>query len=291
MQAAVQAPASLRRSSRRLSSTITRVLLIVLPLAVAAAVVVPQLLTPHDPFKIAGALRLEEPGAEFWLGTDHLGRDMFSRLIIGTRPSLLIAAGVCALAAGVGLFTGLIAGYYRWLDNVVMRLMDAMMAFPAIVLALAIVAILGRSVTNLIFAIAVVYAPQISRVCRSAVLACREQDYVTAAVAGGASDWWVITRHLLPNVLPVLSVQATYFFARALIYEASLSFLGLGLPPDIPTWGSILGEGRRFLRDAPWTTVFPGLTIAAAVVAINLFGDRLRDRLDPRLRALDRAPR
>lgn len=254
-------------------------------------VVYPQALVIHDPFAIAGRLRLEPPSSSFWLGTDHLGRDMLSRIIIATQPSLLIAGGVVILATAGGTIGGLLAGYYRRLDNVIMRIMDGMMAFPAILLALAIVAVLGRTVPNLIMAISVVYAPQIGRVCRSAVLSCREQDYVTAAIAGGGSDYWIMTRHLLPNVIPVLAVQATYFFARAILTEASLSFLGLGLPPDTPTWGTILGEGRRFLRDAPWTSIFPGLAIATAVIAINIIGDVVRDRVDPRLRSLDRSSR
>lgn len=258
---------------------------------VLLAAIYPAALMPHDPFGIDGSRRLEPPGSIYWLGTDHLGRDLLSRIIFGTQPSLLIAAGVVILATSVGLVAGMLAGFYRRFDNIIMRVMDGMMAFPAIMLALAIIAIMGRSVTNLILAVAIVYAPQIGRICRSAVLACRELDYVTAAVAAGASDFWVMTRHLLPNVMPVLVVQATYFFARALLTEASLSFLGLGLSPDEPSWGTILGEGRRFLRDASWTTIFPGFTIAISVVVLNVFGDVIRDRLDPRLKAVDRSTR
>lgn len=255
---------------------------------VLLAVIYPEALTPYNPFAISGARRLLPPGWPYLAGTDHLGRDMMSRIIIGTQPSLLIAGGVAIVAVTAGLIGGMLAGYYRRLDNLIMRIMDGMMAFPAIMLALAIVAIMGRSIINLIIAIAIVYAPQIGRVCRAAVLACREQDYVTGAVAAGATDFWIMTRHLLPNVMPVLAVQATYFFARALLTEASLSFLGLGLPPDVPTWGMILGEGRRFLRDAPWTTIMPGLTIALSVVVLNVLGDQIRDRLDPRLKLIDR---
>lgn len=255
---------------------------------VLLAAIYPAALMPHDPFDIVGSRRLMPPGPIYWLGTDHLGRDLLSRIIFGTQPSLLVASGVVALATSIGLIGGMLAGFYRRFDNVIMRVMDGMMAFPAIMLALAIIAIMGRSVSNLVLAIAIVYAPQIGRVCRSAVLACRELDYVTAAVAAGASDFWVMTRHLFPNVMPVLIVQATYFFARALLTEASLSFLGLGLSPDEPSWGTILGEGRRFLRDASWTTIFPGLAIALSVVILNVFGDVIRDRLDPRLKAVGR---
>jgi peptide/nickel transport system permease protein len=257
-------------------------------LLVLIAVVHPETILPHDPFAIDGSRRLEAPDWSYVLGTDHLGRDILSRIIVGTQPTLLIAGGVVVLAILGGTIGGMVAGYYRQVDNLVMRIMDGMMAFPAVMLALAIIAILGRSITNLIIAIAIVYTPQVGRICRSAVIACREQDYVTGAVAAGASDFWIMTRHLLPNVMPVLIVQATYFFARALITEASLSFLGLGLPPDVPTWGTILGEGRSFMRDAPWTTIFPGIAIAVSVITLNVIGDLIRDRLDPRLKRISR---
>jgi peptide/nickel transport system permease protein len=282
---ATTTPAKRKRSAWRTSG---RILMVVAGGLVLLAVVHPEALIPHDPFAISGALRLKPPAWPYVFGTDHLGRDVLSRIIIGTQPSLLISGGVVVLAVAGGLVGGMLAGFYRRLDNIIMRIMDGMMAFPAIMLALAIVAIMGRSIVNMIIAIAIVYTPQIARVCRSAVLACREQDYVTGAFAAGASDFWIMTRHLLPNVMPVLAVQATYFFARALLTEASLSFLGLGLPPDVPTWGMVLGEGRRFLRDAPWTTIFPGMAIALSVVALNVLGDHIRDRLDPRLKTIDR---
>lgn len=254
----------------------------------SVALVWPQALMPHDPFAISGMDRLRPPSARFWLGTDHLGRDLLSRIILGTRPSVIVATGVVLLATTAGVVTGILAGYYRRLDNPTMRIMDGMMAFPDIMLALAILAIMGRSVFNLIVVVAIVFTPQIARFTRSLVLAYREVEFVLAAVAAGASDLRVMWRHLLPNMMPAVTVQATFFFARALLTEASLSFLGLGLPPEVPSWGMLLGQGRPFLREAPWTTIFPGLALATAVVVLNLLGDAVRDRLDPRLRGIER---
>ncbi|MBI4279781.1 MAG: ABC transporter permease [Armatimonadetes bacterium] len=275
--------------SRRRPAAYARLALGAAALGFLAVVLVwPQALMPRDPFAISAPNRLHPPDAEFPLGTDHLGRDLLSRIILGTRPSVLVSTGVVVLATTAGLIAGVTAGHYRRLDNIVMRIMDGMMAFPAIMLALAILAIMGRSVFNLILAVAIVYTPQIARVSRSVVLAYRETDFVAAAVASGATDLRVVWRHLLPNCIPAVTVQATYFFARALLTEASLSFLGLGLPPEVPSWGMLLGEGRRYMQEAPWTTIFPGLAIAVAVVILNVAGDTVRDRLDTRLRNLER---
>lgn len=274
-------------SGRRFGAGVRGALAVSAVLCLLLVLMRPQALMPQDAFAISADHRLQPPGPAFVLGTDHLGRDLLSRIILGTRPSVLVSSGVVLLATTAGLMTGMVAAFYRRLDNLIMRIMDGMMAFPAIMLALAILAIMGRSVVNLILAVAIVYTPQIARVSRSLVLAYREADFVSAAVATGASGLSVMWRHLLPNVIPGVMVQATYFFARALLTEASLSFLGLGLPPDVPSWGMVLGEGRRFLREAPWTTIFPGLAIAGTVVIVNVLGDVVRDRLDPRLKGIE----
>jgi peptide/nickel transport system permease protein len=248
-----------------------------------AVVAVPLTFTPYDPFAVSGSDRLRPPSLQHPLGTDHLGRDLLSRVILGVRPSLLVAVGTVAVSLSAGLVFGLLAGFYRRLDNLLMRVMDGLMSFPYILLAIAVLAVLGRNTANLILAISVVYTPFIARITRSVILSYREATFVEAAMALGASDLRILARHLLPNVVPIIAVQATYFSARALLTEASLSFLGLGLPPEMPSWGTLLGDGRRFLRSAPWVSIFPGVAISLTVLVLNVAGDAIRDRLDPRV--------
>jgi peptide/nickel transport system permease protein len=258
-------------------------------LALVAGVVVVGLLSPvlaGDPLRIDVARRLTAPGSAHWFGTDDVGRDVWSRVVYGARLSLLVGTAVVALSFVLGLGCGLIAGYYRRLDNVVMRVMDGLMAFPAIILAIALMASLGPSVLNVIVAIGVVYAPRVARIVRGSVLVIRETTYVEAARALGASDIVVIARHVLPNCLSPVIVQASFVFAAAVLTEAALSFLGVGVPPYVPSWGNILAEGRLYLQQAPWLVLYPGAAIMLTIFGLNLLGDGLRDALDPRLRGI-----
>jgi peptide/nickel transport system permease protein len=232
--------------------------------------------------------RLTAPGAAHWFGTDDVGRDVWSRVVYGARLSLLVGAAVVLLAFAVGLVCGLAAGYWRRLDNPVMRVMDGLMAFPAIILAIALMASLGPSVANVIVAIGVVYAPRVARIVRGSVLVIRETTYVEAARALGVSDVVIVMRHVLPNCLSPVIVQGSFVFAAAVLTEAALSFLGVGVPPYVPSWGNILAEGRLYLQQAPWLVLYPGAAIMLTIFGLNLLGDGLRDLLDPRLRGLVR---
>jgi peptide/nickel transport system permease protein len=258
-------------------------------LALVAVVVIVGVLSPvlaGDPLRIDVARRLTAPGPAHWFGTDDVGRDVWSRVVYGARLSLVVGVAVVALSLVMGLACGLTAGYYRRLDNVVMRVMDGLMAFPAIILAIALMASLGPSVLNVIVAIGVVYAPRVARIVRGSVLVIRETTYVEAARALGASDPIVIARHVLPNCLSPVIVQASFVFAAAVLTEAALSFLGVGVPPYIPSWGNILAEGRLYLQQAPWLVLYPGAAIMLTIFGLNLLGDGLRDLLDPRLRGV-----
>jgi peptide/nickel transport system permease protein len=228
--------------------------------------------------------RLLPPGGQFWLGTDHVGRDLMARVAYGGRLSLSIGLAVMLISGVCGTIVGVAAGYFRRLDNPVMRLMDALMAFPAILLAIAISATLGGSTLNAVIALSAVYTPRTARIVRANTLVVREMDYVKAALVAGASGLRVMLRHILPNSLAPLIVQTTFVFAYAVVAEAILSFLGIGAQPPTPSWGNIIAEGRNYIRDAPWITLFPGIAIAVTVLGLNLIGDGLRDALDPRLR-------
>jgi peptide/nickel transport system permease protein len=230
--------------------------------------------------------RLAAPGRAHWFGTDDVGRDVWSRVVYGARLSLLVGVAVVALSFVVGVVCGTVAGYYRRLDNLVMRVMDGLMAFPAIVLAIALMAALGPSVINVIVAIAVVYSPRVARVVRGSVLVIRETAYVEAARALGASDLTLLARHVLPNCLSPVIVQGSFVFAAAVLTEAALSFLGVGVPPYVPSWGVILAEGRLYIQQAPWLVLYPGAAIMLTIFGLNLFGDGLRDLLDPKIRGL-----
>ena len=232
------------------------------------------------------AARLSAPSRVHWFGTDDLGRDVFARVVHGARLSLLVGAAVVALSFVVGVAGGLVAGYYRGLDNVIMRIMDGLMAFPAIVLAIALMASLGPSIANVIVAIAVVYSPRMARIVRGSVLVIRETTYVEAARALGVGDVALLLRHVLPNCLSPVIVQGSFVFAAAVLTEAALSFLGVGVPPYVPSWGNVLAEGRLYIQQAPWLVLYPGGAIMVTVFALNLFGDGLRDLLDPKIRGL-----
>jgi peptide/nickel transport system permease protein len=239
-----------------------------------------------DPAHMDVAGRLKAPSAAHWFGTDDVGRDVWSRVVYGARLSLLVGGAVVALSFVVGVICGLVAGYYRGLDNPVMRVMDGLMAFPAIVLAIALMAALGPSVVNVIVAIAVVYSPRVARVVRGSVLVIRETAYVEAARALGVSDLALIGKHVLPNCLSPVIVQGSFVFAAAVLTEAALSFLGVGVPPYVPSWGVILAEGRLYIQQAPWLVLYPGAAIMLTIFGLNLFGDGLRDLLDPKIRGL-----
>ncbi len=236
-----------------------------------------------DPVLMQPMLRLRPPSAENWLGTDNLGRDVFARTVYGARVSLLVGLTVAFVSVLIGLAIGLLAGFFRTADAIVMRFMDGLMAIPAILLAIALVSLTRASVFIVIVAITIPEIPRVVRLVRSVVLSVREAPYVEAAIAGGAPTWKILARHIMPSTFPPLIVQATYICASAILVEASLSFLGAGTPPDIPTWGNMVASSRLFLSRAPWTIFAPGLALALVVLAVNLVGDGLRDRLDPRL--------
>jgi peptide/nickel transport system permease protein len=251
---------------------------------ILTAVLAPWIAT-QDPLKINIANRAAPPSHEFLFGTDDFGRDIFSRVVYGSQISLSISLLSVLAATVLGVIIGAAAGYYGgWADNILMRVMDAIMSFPAILLAIAIMAVRGGSLYNVIIALGFVYIPRFARIVRGSVLSLKEKEFVEASLAMGNSDLFIIFRHILPNCLAPLIVQATISLAYAILAEAALSFLGLGAPPPAPSWGNILSDARNFMLDAPWMTVFPGFAITLAVLGYNLFGDALRDVLDPRLK-------
>jgi peptide/nickel transport system permease protein len=241
-------------------------------------------LAPIDPLKLAMRSKFRAPGADFLFGTDNFGRSLWSRVIWGAQLSMYIGGSVVALNAVFGTLVGALAGYFRRLDNGLMRVNDAMMAFPAILLAIAITAVLGPSTLNAILALSVVYIPRTARIVRASVIVLREMEYVQAAVAAGAGHLRILRRHILPNAMAPLIVQLSFLFAYAVLSEATLSFLGLGAVPPTPTWGNIMSEGRQYLSEAPWIISIPGIALMLTVMGLNLLGDGLRDVLDPRLR-------
>ena len=253
-------------------------------LAVLLLALLAGVISHADPNQMQITRRLKPPSALEWFGTDSFGRDVFSRVVFGTRISLLVGLSVAVITGVAGTLIGAVAGFFPKLDTALMAIMDALMAFPAVLLAIAITAAMGPSLANVIFALAITYAPRTARVARAAVLVVRESEYVEAARAYGAGSFRLIWRHVLPNCLAPLIVQFTFVAAYAVLSEAILSFLGLGTPPPTPSWGNIVAEGRTLLRVAPWISLFPGLAIAVFVLGLNLLGDGLRDVLDPRMR-------
>jgi len=250
---------------------------------VLAAALLADVLSPHDPLTMIVKERMLAPSAQHLMGTDNFGRDIFSRVLHGARLSLGVGSGVMLFTVGVGVLFGLLSGYSPRLDGPIMRVMDAMMAFPAILFGIAIMAVLGPKTINVVIALSVVYAPRTVRIVRASVLAIRQLDYIEAVRAQAAGHLRILFRHILPNCLSPLVVQATFNFAYAVLAEASLSFVGAGAPPPTPSWGNILSEGRIYMQTASWITIFPGLAIAVTVLGLNLAGDGLRDLLDPRL--------
>lgn len=254
------------------------VFLIILLLCVTA-----DLIAPADPAQMSVRKRLTPPGAEFWLGADAFGRDVASRLLYAGQVSLTIGLGVAALSSLVGIVIGLLAGFFRRLDGILSRLIDAMMAFPDILLAIALVSILGGSMVNVILALSIVYAPRIARIVRASTLVIRELPYVEAAYALGTSTPRIMVTHVLRNIMSPIIVQGTFIFAYAMLAEAGLSFLGVGVDPSTPTWGTMINEGRQYIDQASYLIFFPGIAISISVLALQLVGDGLRDALDPRL--------
>jgi peptide/nickel transport system permease protein len=266
---------------RRLVFVGGAIILVILLMAVFAGV-----LTDIDPNKLAVAKRLRPPSAEHIMGTDEFGRDVFSRLLYGARLSMTIGLSVVAISTVFGTLLGLVAGYYRAADNVIMRIMDGMMAFPDILLAIAMMASLGPSVANVVISLGTVCTPRVARVVRSAALTIRETEYVEAARAVGVRPGAILLKHVLPNAVSPIIVQATFTFANSVLAEASLSFLGVGVPPYVPSWGMMLSSARSYMVQASWMMIWPGLAIVVTVLGLNLLGDGLRDMLDPRLRNL-----
>ena len=236
-----------------------------------------------DPTALAPARRTREPSALYWFGTDMLGRDVYSRVMYGTRVSLLVGFAVAFCASAIGTFFGLIAGFVRKLDSVIMRIMDGLMSIPSLLLAIALMALTRASVQNVIVAISITEFPRVCRLVRGVVLSLREQPYVEAAVASGTRTPVIIWKHILPNTLAPLMVLATFIAASAMITEAILSFIGAGTPPTIPSWGNIMAEGRALWQVKPYIVFFPAVFLCVTVLAVNLLGDGLRDALDPRL--------
>lgn len=241
-------------------------------------------LSPFDPSAMRVVRRLKPPGAINWFGTDELGRDVFSRMLWGARASLGIAIAVVLVSVVCGTVMGLLAGYFRTLDAPVMRLVDALMALPDILLAIFLVAVLGATAANVVLALAIVYTPRVVRVVRASTLVVRELPFVEAARALGVSLWRILSVHILLNVASPIIVQATFIFAQAVLAEAGLSFLGAGVPPDVPTWGTMIASGQQFADTALWVVMFPGIAIVMVALSLQILGDGLRDMLDPRLR-------
>ena len=236
-----------------------------------------------DPTALAPAKRTREPSALYWFGTDMLGRDVYSRVMYGSRVSLIVGFSVALLASVLGTFIGLVSGFIRGLDTVIMRAMDGLMSIPPILLAIALMALTRASVQNVVIAISIAEFPRVSRLIRGVVLSLREQPYVEAAIASGTRVPAIIWKHILPNTLAPLMVQATFICASAMITEATLSFIGAGTPPIIPSWGNIMAEGRALWQVKPYIVFFPAIFLSVTVLAVNLLGDGLRDALDPRL--------
>jgi peptide/nickel transport system permease protein len=265
------------------ATPIIAVATILLLLIVAVSVLAPWI-APHDPLQLAPALRLKPSSAQFLLGTDGYGRDLLSRVIYGGRISLLIGIGSAIFSVAVGLLIGLVSGFFKWVDAVLMRVMDGLMAIPSILLAIAVVSLSGASIMTVLIAITIPEVPRVARLVRSVVLAAREEPYVEAAISVGSSLPKIMWRHLMPNTVAPLIVQGTYVCASAILTEAILSFLGAGISPETPTWGNIMAEGRAYFQIKPSLIFWPGLLLSIAILSINLVGDAARDALDPRMK-------
>src|SRR5687767_4931041 len=255
---------------------------VVLVLMILVALLAPWLGTV-DPQAVTVVKRLKQPGVEFWFGSDMMGSDVYSRVLYGARVSLLVGLAVAFFSTLVGLAIGLVTGYIRWIDAIVMRIMDGLMSIPPVLLAIALMALTRASIQNVVLAITLAEVPRVVRLVRSLVLSLREQPYVEAAIAAGTTLPLILARHILPNTVAPLLVQATYVCASAMITEAILSFIGAGTPPNIPSWGNIMAEARSLFQIAGYLILFPGICLSLTVLAVNLLGDGMRDALDPRL--------
>lgn len=281
----------LRDSFVRLLQNPLALIGLILTLLIILAAILAPLLAPASPVAMDPGARLSGPSLEHPFGTDDYGRDQLSRVLYGARISLRVGLLAIAVSTLLGSIVGMIAGYRAgWLDATLMRIMDVLLAFPSILLALFIIAALGSTLNNLIIAISVAYIPFFARVTRGQVMSLVESQFVEASQAVGASHWWIIARHVLPNVVPILIIQATANLAFAILAESSLSYIGLGTEPSEPSWGRMLTEARPYMDQAPWMAIFPGVALMALVVGSNLLGDGLRDALDPRLRGAGPAP-
>ena len=281
---AAGAPSTRPRWLRRLLANRSVVAGALILLAFVLAALLAGTLSTHNPTRLEPAARLQPPSARHFLGTDEFGRDVWSLVLHGSRVSLLVGVTTMALTSVGGIAVGLVAGFSRRLDTVVMRVMDGLMAFPAILLAIALMAVRGPGVWNVIFALSVVYMPRTAMLIRSTVLSIRELDYVQAARALGREDAGIAVRHILPNCIGPLLVQGSFIFAYAILAEAILGFLGVGVPPYVPSWGNVIASGKNVIREAFWVSLFPGVALTLAGLSLNLLGDGLRDLLDPRLR-------
>jgi peptide/nickel transport system permease protein len=278
----------LRSKTVTIGAGLVALMLLIALLAPLLGTTDPKAIDPPNRNKLPGTEHtVTLPGGgtvtqSFWMGTDSLGRDIYSRVIYGARVSLIVGVAVAAIGSVIGLAIGLVAGYLRWVDLVVMRVMDGLMAIPAILLAIALVSVWGAGLVTVIFAIAVPDIPRVVRLVRSIVLSIREEPYVEAAISVGTPVRLILIRHVMPNTLAPMIVQSTFACASAILIEAILSFLGIGIPTDIPSWGNIMAEGRQLFRVYPHTILFPGVFLAVTVLAVNMLGDGLRDTLDPR---------
>lgn len=284
MEATIDSARPVRRSGwmrwLRRHPTIVLGTAILLVLAVLA-VIAPWI--ADDPLAFDPLNRLKRPSAEFLFGTDQFGRDVYSRVVYGSRISLIVGLSVAVVATGIGLAIGILCGFYKRVDATVMRAMDGLMAIPAILLAIALITLMNASLLIVIVAISIPEIPRVVRLVRSVVLQVRTLPYIEAAIACGTPSGRIMVKHILPNTIAPLIVQGTYVCASAILLEAGLSFLGAGTPPEIPSWGNVLSLGRTFFQIAPWIIFFPGLMLAITILAINLVGDGLRDTLDPKI--------
>ena len=283
--AAISAPMPFREPNilMRLARRPTAFVGLLVIVVIAVLSILAPWIAPYSPTQLAVANRLNGPSLIHFFGTDDMGRDVFTRVLYSGRTSLTVAVAVVILASIIGVFLGLVSGFFRRADAPISRLIDAMMAFPDILLAIALVAALGASATNVVIALGLVYAPRLARVVRASTLVVRELPYVEAARALAVPTHTILARHVLRNVASPLLVQATFIFSSSILAEAGLSFLGVGISPDIPTWGTMISVGRQYLDAAPWIMWFPGGAIVLTVLSLQLVGDGLRDLLDPRL--------
>lgn len=271
-------PSLLKRSMERKTMVIGLAILVIFVIAGALA----PWVTPFSPSKLSVANRLQPPSSVHFFGTDDFGRDVFTRVVFSARTSLFVGFAVVVFSAVVGVTLGLLAGFFRRLDPPISRLLDAMMSFPDILLAISLVAALGPTLINVIVALGIVYAPRLARIVRASTLVIRELPYVEAARAIGVSTPHIMVSHILRNITSPILVQGTFIFASAVLAEAGLSFLGVGVSPDTPTWGTMISLGRQYMDQAGWILLFPGLAVVIAVLSLQLVGDGLRDLLDPK---------